>query len=186
MHPSVSYHRLPCWSSCIPGHTHEHGKSTSLPWIILRGPPERLKELNSNCCTHDVLALLARAIQASSRDPSRLQLCHFTTRLTDLCQRTITPAISCCVHHHASWTDLAPPVCRAVTMQYSCWQHCYRALLAAHERKFVLGSRSSAQYPQPRCPTDTNTSDFRRQICCVKTYPHTIDRMRLSVASRTT
>ena len=87
-------------------------------------------------------------------------------RLTDLCQRTITLAISCCVHHHASRTDWAPPVCRAVTMQYSCWQHCHRALLVAHERKFALGSRSFAQYPRPRCPTDTNTSDFRRQIRC--------------------
>ena len=80
---------------CIPGHTHEHGKSISLPLIILRGPPEQLKELIPSCCAHDVLTFLARAIQASSRDPSRLQLCHFTThgfrsrRLADLCQRTI-------------------------------------------------------------------------------------------------
>ena len=87
MLPSVSCHRLHCQSSCIPGHTYDRGKSISLPLIVLRGPPERLKELNSSCCTHDVLALLARAIQASSRDPSRLQLCHFTTHL---CQRTIT------------------------------------------------------------------------------------------------
>ena len=80
MLPSVSCHRLPCWSSCIPKHTHEHGKSISLPMIILRGPPERLRGLNSSCMHPRRPRPLARAIQATSRDPSRLQLCRFTTR----------------------------------------------------------------------------------------------------------
>ena len=96
MLPPVYCHRLPCWSSCIKGHTHEHGKSISLPLISLRGLPGRLTELDSSCCTHDARARLARAIQPSSRDPSQLQLCHVTTRnfeshrVTDLCRRTVT------------------------------------------------------------------------------------------------